>query len=125
VPRSPENPHPTIEPSAFEAKLHAVIHTWAPHSNLTTTAISIGFFIVVMLVAGGVGRNKPGTVEIIRAGFAAGPIPIYVLLPLATYDRDLTDVLMHEPLQLFFAAVIGIRWTCADVLDLIFPKVRR
>lgn len=105
-------------PSTTEANIEAFIHGWTPHSSLTLTAISVVFFVAVVLVVAALHRQKMNSTVLIRAGFAAGPIPVYFILPMAAYDGDLVPVLLGQPLSLFFAAVIGIRWTVSDILDL-------
>jgi len=63
--------------------------------------------------------SKRDVNDIFRAGFAAGPIPIYILLPLAPFDPDLMNVLLDQPVQLFIAAVVGLVWTFADIARIV------
>lgn len=50
-----------------------------------------------------------------RIGFAAGPIPIYIMMPLAPFDTDLAKSLLEQPFQLLLAAAAGILWTVTDI----------
>jgi len=63
--------------------------------------------------------KRMSSADLMRVGFAAGPIPIYLLLPFIPYDRDLTDVLIGEPFQLLIAAGIGLIWTYADIKKIV------
>jgi hypothetical protein len=65
-------------------------------------------------VTSGRSANLP-TEHYLRIGFAAGPIPIYFLLPLAPFDEDLLTLIMGQPLQLLLAAVAGLLWTVRDI----------
>ena len=124
--KSPEAVSPLPIENHFEQTTKAFIHGWTPHTSLTLAAFSIGFFILVMLFAAARrGARKLTSKDLIRAGFAAGPIPVYFILPLVPYDSDLSTVILDQPLTLFFAGVIGIRWTLADILDLADPRGKR
>lgn len=50
-----------------------------------------------------------------RVGFAAGPIPVYFLLPLTPIDPDLATALADQPFQLLLAAAAGVMWTITDI----------
>lgn len=94
----------------------AFIHNWTPHTTLTLTGVSIAVFLSAVVFASILrGRKILGGEDLARAGFAAGPIPIYLLMPLAPYDPDLSRVLLEQPFQLLIAAVVGLMWTFADI----------
>lgn len=84
------------------------------------TSASMIVFILAMLIA--YWRRGPRSLsaeDYARVGFAAGPIPVYFLLPLAPFDQDLSAVLLDQSGQLFIAAVIGLVWTFADIRKIV------
>lgn len=110
--------------SSFTEWAGGVVHNWAPHSTLGLYGCSIVIFLAATLWAVIARRKRANPKKItgsdlIRVGFAAGPIPIYVLLPFAPYDPDLFGVLAHEPFQMLIAAVIGVIWTWADIKKIV------
>jgi hypothetical protein len=110
--------------SSFTEAVGGVVHHWAPHNSLSLYGCSIVIFIGATFWAVVARRKRPNPkkmtgVDLLRVGFAAGPIPIYLLLPLAPFDMDLFDVLAHEPFQMLIAAFIGLIWTWADIKKII------
>lgn len=79
---------------------------------------SIAFLVLAVLL---VSRNRRKLESPLRAedywriGFAAGPIPVYLLLPLAPFDPDLAHALLSQPFQMLLAAAAGVMWTVQDV----------
>lgn len=110
--------------STFTNAVGGVVHNWAPHNSLSLYGCSIVIFIGATIWASIARRksSKPKKLtgsDLMRVGFAAGPIPIYLLLPFAPFDKDLFDVLAHEPFQMLIAAIIGLIWTWADIKKII------
>lgn len=90
------------------------------------TSASIIVFILAMLVAfWRRGARSLSVEDYARVGFAAGPIPVYFLLPLAPFDQDLSAVLFDQSAQLFIAAVIGMVWTVADIRKIVGARKPR
>lgn len=108
----------------FGASIGQVIHDWTPHNSLAIYGCSIVIFVGATIWASykkraRANRRKMTGADLLRVGFAAGPIPIYLLLPLVPFDHDLTTVLMDEPFQLLIAAGIGLVWTAADIKKIV------
>lgn len=99
-----------------------VIHSFAPHSALSIFACSLLVFIVAILITIYASRDpktpSPTVEEVLRIGFAAGPIPIYILLPLAPFDPDLANAVLEQPFQLLLAAAAGAVWTVNDMKNI-------
>ena len=95
-----------------------VIHQWTPHDPLMVFSASIGFLILAVLFVGWQRRKLASPLkaeDYWRIGFAAGPIPVYLLLPLAPFDPDLAHALLSQPFQMLLAAAAGVMWTVQDV----------
>jgi hypothetical protein len=82
--------------------------------------LSLLIAVVVVKLAKMWRKEHLGGPEVARVGFAAAPIPIYILLPLAPFDKDLAEALCNQPVQLAIAAVAAILWTVADVKHVAF-----
>ena len=99
-----------------------LVHAWAPHHTLALYGCSCVVFILAVLTVS-VGRrraNKKMALEDYwRVGFAAGPIPIYLLLPLSPLDPDLAQAILDQPFQLLLAAAAGVMWTVTDIRMLV------
>ena len=121
---SPNPLEPSDDTSTFADAVGGVVHGWAPHDTLSLYGCSIAIFLVAVLWAIHARHKQPSKAklsgaDLLRVGFAAGPIPIYLLLPFAPFDPDMFNVLSHEPFQMLIAAVIGLIWTWADIKKII------
>lgn len=108
----------------LKALIGGFIHEWVPHNSIAIYSFSILIFLVATLWASWARRKKANPKkmtgsDLLRVGFAAGPIPIYLLLPLMPFDPDLAQVLLNEPFQLLIAGAIGILWTQADIRKIV------
>lgn len=113
--------------SSLKELIGGFIHRWVPHDSVAIYSFSIIIFIVAVLwaiCARKRNQNQHGLTgsDVFRVGFAAGPLPIYILLPLMPFDPDLTGVILNEPFQLLIAGAIGIVWTQADIAKIIGRK---
>lgn len=121
---SPKAPVSASEQLDIKTFIGGLIHDWAPHDPIAIYSFSIIIFIIATLWAFYARRKKANpkkmtSSDLLRVGFAAGPIPIYILLPLMPFDPDLATVLLNEPFQLLIAGAIGIVWTQADIRKIV------
>lgn len=108
----------------FGVSIGQFIYYWTPHNSLAIYGCSIAIFLAATLWASikkrrRATRRKMTGADLLRVGFAAGPIPIYLLLPLSPFDPDLAEVILDEPFQLLIAAGIGLVWTWADITKIV------
>ena len=90
----------TTTVNEVSATVGDVIHQWTPHDPLMVFSASIGFLILAVLFVGWQRRKLASPLkaeDYWRIGFAAGPIPVYLLLPLAPFDPDLAHALLSQP----------------------------
>lgn len=80
-------------------------------SSLACVALAM---LVVWLVKLRLGQRLTGE-QVARVGFAAAPIPIYMILPVMPIDPDLAEAVLGQPVQLAIAAAAALLWTIADV----------
>jgi hypothetical protein len=103
------------------------IHAHAPHS---TAAVYVCSAITLLVVLGLASvfhyarkdRKPLPQGQLLRMAFAAGPAPIYILLPLAPLDPDLGAALMEQQFSLLLAGMYGLWWTFADIRMLSKPE---
>lgn len=107
----------SLEYSNFEALVEGFVHEWVPHTTLTIFGASCAVFIIAIIITAIrlPKESKLTSSDYFRIGFAAGPIPIYFMMPLAPFDEDLAIALMQQPFQLFLAAAAGVLWTVTDI----------
>ncbi len=97
------------------------IHAFAPHSSVAIYVCSAGLILAALAAAAAYHRffrkeqTKLPQGQLLRIAFAAGPVPIYVLLPLAPLDPDLGKALMEQQLALLLAGMYGLFWTVTDI----------
>lgn len=60
-------------------------------------------------------KRKEAGGRAIRVGLAATPIPVFLIMPLIPYDKDLAEVLADERTILALAAAVGLIWTGREV----------
>jgi hypothetical protein len=100
-------------------RLREFIHSFAPHSPSAIYLSCALTILAVLAIANCIhvttGRKKLPQGQLLRIAFAAGPEPIYLLLPLAPLDPELGTALMGQQFTLLLAGMYGLAWTWTDI----------
>jgi hypothetical protein len=98
--------------------MHDLVHSYGPHTSTglyELIVVSIALALFLTLLVQWRMKTKIGLERWLTIGFAASPLPMYILLPVAPFDEHIIPVLFDEKVMLILAAFSGFAWTAREI----------